>query len=410
MTDCTSKMYQFGAFALLCISGLSVTASYQLAPSVPLMNSFVYSVNLGLNMVFQIAFRLSVYTKNMRCGTILFALAAIQLSQLAPRPFDPKLEQLWQGTAIIWHVIFFLVWAWSLITVIRTKTWPRRNPVKVFAWAVFIAGWGSFTDNWAKINGMYAVGSPTWWAILMPYLGVSMFVMFLSVRAMAATDVALYVPTNLCSQLFMNTVSGMAVWHEYKYVDHLVGYLVGYVVCILSVYISTEEADLAATFSNSREISNHSLSQGQAVTSFGASLVTLANQWQEQEHVEKADLEARRSAIVDALKAGAQTNVFGTTELADLALRLWQRINPNYMPVGTVASWMKTTPFFQDYLSADPTFESKLTRPLSQEERNVMTEDLAALQVAQGERSVATVTTVRTQDLAAERLELQNMS
>merc|ERR1712045_329464 len=169
------------------------------------------------------------------------------------------------------------------------------------------------------------------------------------------------------------------------YVDHLVGYLVGYVVCILSVYISTEEADLVAAFSNSREISNHSLAQGQAVTSFGASLVTLGNQWQEQEHVEKADLEARRSAIVDALKAGAQTNVFGTTELVDLALRLWQRINPNYMPVGTVVSWMKMTPFFQDYLSADPTFESKLTGPLSQEERNAMTEDLTALQALQVE-------------------------
>jgi len=370
----------FAGWNVLNCGGLSVTLAYGMGVSVPMLNSFVYATNLVLNMAFQIGFKISPYTKNMRCGTILFALAAIQLSQLAPPPWEVNINQILQPSSLIWNTFFFFLWGFTTLQIQRKKHLPPNDTGKVLNWALHVACWGSFTDNWAKLQGK-AEGTvqTVSWAL---YIPTGLFVMVLSVWAMSATNVAIYVPTNLCFQLVMNTLASLFIWGEAEHVDLLIAYLTSYVLCLMSVYIATEEADLEASFSNGREISARGLSKKEAVTPFGQSLVALADRWEEEGKQAKEEgrspNSATRESIRRVLNTGAGAKVFKQEELVDLTLRLWYRINPSYSALGTVVAWMKRTPYFEEYLQSDPSFQASLEAPLSPEEKRAMLEEEAA--------------------------------
>jgi len=383
ITEQRKKVLGVIAWCVLNAGGLSVTFAYMQGASVALMNSFVYATNLGLNMIFQITFKISPYTKNMRCGTILFALAAVQLSQLAAPPWEVEKNWLWDSTPVlIWNGLFLVFWAFAVMMVMRQRHLPKNNPSKILWSAIQVACWGSMTDNWAKVTGTWETGSQPWIISMLFYLPTGMWVMVMSVWAMASTNVALYVPTNLCCQLCFNTLFSLIVWREADQFPEpkiLVAYLVSYIICIMAIYISTEEADIMANLSNSKEMSSKALSRKEAATPFGESLVALATEWEGV----KADKEggagkaSTRKAVEEALREGNAARVFNTPELIDLVSRLWGRIDPNYSALGTVVGWMKRTSYFQDYLAADPAFEESLERPLSDLEKKAMQEVLA---------------------------------
>jgi len=386
------KCLKFLAWNIMNVGGLCVTFSYQSGASVPLMNAVVYSTNLFLNMIFQMTFKLTPYTKNMRCGTILFALAALQLGQIAPPPQDGTLDQLTQPSAIAWLIVFGLVWIWTFFELRATEFFPTNNSRKIFAWALHVACWGSFTDNWAKMNG--ALDGIWYWVVFIPYLPTGMWVMVISVWAMAGCNVAVYVPTNLCIQLCMNTISAFAIWSEAERVEYLVAYVVGYVVCCFAVYVASEELDIGASFSNSQEMKTKSLSQGKAATPFGESLIALANFWKNKQESgatpwlpiesweeEEAIKEEGQQAIQNALMKGADTKAFTQANLVELVLHLWERTSPRFGPIRVVVEWMQQTPYFEDYLAADPQFSQQLTAALPPDERMSMRADKASVEM-----------------------------
>merc|ERR1719203_1534975 len=140
---------------------MCVTFAYQSGGSVPLMNAIVCSTNLMLNMVFQVCFRLSEYTKTMRCGTVLFALASLQLGGLAPVESKVDLHLLGESRAVSWMHALLCLWIFSAVMIKRTRHLSGTSGMKVLAWALHVACWGSFTENWAKINGTFDASSST---------------------------------------------------------------------------------------------------------------------------------------------------------------------------------------------------------------------------------------------------------
>merc|ERR1719384_82900 len=176
-------------------------------------------------------------------------------------------------------MIFIGMWVFSAMLILRVRTLPNTSSLKIMAWALHIACWGAFTDNWAKINGTFDPAGTMYWVLFLPYVPTGMVVMMLSVAAMAATDVALYVPANLCLQLILNVLSGLFFWDEAGRIPSMLSYVVGYVICILAVYIPTPEMDLVASFKKSQELRSHSLSQRVAKTTFGKSVLTLLEKW-----------------------------------------------------------------------------------------------------------------------------------
>lgn len=246
-TDNWVRCFSVLSWMTMNTGGLCVTFAYQSGASVPLLNAIVYSTNLMLNMLLQMFFRLSVYTKMMRCGTVLFALAALQLGGLSPAPHKVDLALLGQPEASSWTGVFLCLWIFSTVLLQHTRSFPGSSGLKTMSWALHVACWGCFTDNWAKINGTFDTSSTTYWMLFVPYLAVGgLVVMVLSVSAMAITDIALYVPLQLCTQLILNLLSSFLLWGEASNVHSLMPYVAGYAICILAVYIATPEIDCFA--------------------------------------------------------------------------------------------------------------------------------------------------------------------
>merc|ERR1712012_443494 len=211
-------------------------------------------------------------------------------------------------------------------------------------------------------------------------------VMVLSVAAMAATDVALYVPANLCLQLVLNVLSALLLWGEGGRIPSVMPYIVGYMICVLAVYIATPEMDLVASFKKAQELHSRSLSQQVAKTSFGKSLLELLEKWgQSDAQVEEATEasapgsttlkdEQTKEVLERTLLSGLDGMAFSKEQLVDLTLRLWRRDGQQYRPSAETVGWLRSTPYFRDYLAKDPAFGDILAGTLSDSERRVMQE------------------------------------
>lgn len=381
-TDRTVQCWSFLSWMAMNTGGLCVTFAYQSGASVPLMNAIVYSTNLLLNMVFQMFFKLSKYTKPMRCGTLLFAMAALLLGDLSPAPHKVSLSLLSQPQAIAWNLAFVCLWTGSAVMIRRARSLPATSSLKIMAWALHIASWGSFTDNWAKINGTFDTSSTMYWILFLPYMPVGMLVMVLSVSAMVATDVALYVPANLCLQLILNVISGLLLWGEAERIPQMLPYVVGYMICILAVYIATPEMDLVASLKQSRELRSRGLSRQVAQTSFGKSLLLLLEKWGQmalaQDSASPAPdtttlQEETKQAIEKTLLSGLDGMAFSKEQIVDLVLRLWRR-DGQYRPCAETMAWLQGTPYFREYLAKDPAFGEVLAGALSKHENMAMQE------------------------------------
>jgi len=359
-TDCKFKCWSVLSWCGLNSGGLCVTFAYQSGASIPLMNAIVYSTNLMLNMLLQMSFGLSVYTKTMRTGTLLFALTALLLGDLSPAPYKVELGLLAQPQAVAWTLVFLGLWVGSAVMVRRNSSLPSTSSVKIMAWALHIACWGSCTDNWAKINGTFDPAGTMYWVLFLPYIPTGAFCMVLSVAAMAATDVALYVPANLCLQLVLNVLSGLLFWGEAARIPSMLSYAVGYMICVLAVYISTPEMDLVASWNRSKELRSRSLSKRVARSTFGRSVLALLEKWSREQPPTpqgvKVLKEETRQALEKTLLSGLEKVAFGAEHLVDLALRLWHKADAHYGPSADTVTWIRETPYFREYLSKDPAF------------------------------------------------------
>jgi len=378
-TACRFKCWSFISWMGLNSGGFCVTFAYQSGASIPLMNAIVYSTNLMLNMLLQMGFGLSDYTKTMRCGTLLFALTALLLGDLSPAPHKVNLALLAQPIAIAWAIAFIGLWVGSTVMIMRTRSLPARSSVKIMAWALHIACWGSCTDNWAKINGTFDPASTMYWVLFLPYLPTGGACMVLSVIAMAATDVALYVPANLCMQLVLNVLSGLLFWGEAERIPSMLSYIVGYMICVLAVYISTPEMDIVASWKKSLELRSHSLSRQVAQTSFGQSVLALLQKWgqlaapAETRSPNAPSLqEETKQALEQTLNSGLDRMAFGQEHLVQLSLLLWQKKDESFGPCADTVSWLQGTPYFRDYLAKDPAFGDVLAGVLPEQEREVL--------------------------------------
>jgi len=360
-TDGKLKCWSVLSWLGLNSGGMCVTFAYQSGASIPLMNAIVYSTNLMLNMMLQMSFGLSDYTKTMRTGTLLFALTALLLGDLSPTPYKVELGLLATPQAIAWTLVFLSLWIGSAVMIRRNSSLPGTSCVKIMAWALHIACWGSCTDNWAKINGTFDPAGTMYWVLFIPYIPTGAVCMVLSVAAMAATDVALYVPANLCLQLVLNVLSGLLFWGEAERIPSMMSYAVGYLICVLAVYISTPEMDIVASWNRSKELRSHSLSKRVAKSTFGSSVLALLEKWGQQQQKcapKGAEVlkEETRQALEKTLLSGFEKMAFGAEHLVNLALLLWQKSDAQYGPSADTVSWMRETPYFRDYLAKDPAF------------------------------------------------------
>jgi len=342
-------------FAIMCIGGLFVTFSIGTGVSTPVLNSITYATNLTLNMLFQIGAGFSVYTKEMRCGTIVFALTALMLGFLAPTPSKVSFPQIYQPSAIIFWIAFFTVWVITGLSITKVKDLKPTSSVKILIWALFVACLGSFTDSWARFQQAVFSGTALTISFVL-YLSAGAFLQGLTVTAFSQTSESLYVPAQLCVQLTMNVIASLMLWGEYQLLSNPVPYFTCFAIIILSVYILTPDIDIISALSMSREIRTKGLSKGVAKSAFGGAFVKLLASWQDN----KADKEARRTAAEELLLVGLRDRVLEPDQVIALCSGIYARVNPEFTPTRYIIDWLLTVPFLRDYLTADPNLAVQL--------------------------------------------------
>jgi len=347
------------SYVVMGTGGFLVTLGLQTGDSVPLMNAIVYSTNLVMNMVFQITFSISPYTKVMRMGTVLFAITALQVGGLAPIPEDPDSFDPWQiaaPLALVWEAIFFTMFFLSCWGILQVNSLPRHSALKQMTWAFFVGSVGAFTDNFAKINGQ--LQGFYYWLLLVPYGLAGIFFISLCVAAMAGCDVAVYIPAQLCIQLVMNVITDFLVWGVWSRLAAPVPYAIGFVICCFAVYIATPGCDVGAIVATFRELRSAGLSNNFAVTPFGKSLGGLSQSWREAKAdacaIDPISDEERRLLIQDFVMRGLVGRFFDEEDVAELVTLLWVQRDKHYRPTPEIVEWLSGPVFFQDYDKRDP--------------------------------------------------------
>lgn len=373
------RLTLFKRIAFLCLitGGLCVTFCYGTGNSVPLMNAMVYATNLVLNMSSQIFTQLTTYTKLMRNGTLLFMIATVQLAFLSPPPQEKATIDIsapLNAASLAWEACFVCIGIGAGMVILSTRSLSRSSAVKTLGYSIFIAFIGSLTDQWAKINGVANWAS---WILLLSnvlYFAVAIVLMIFSVTAMEQCEVAVYVPTNLCSQLCLNVCFEFFVWGLADRTDKTVPLIIGYGLCAAGVYIASPALDIGASISAMRERFSAKMGQNIAVTRFGRVVVELLTAWENSKDGQGADkatepgveaLEVNKtpvtqSALVAVMKEGHDSRIYDPEQMGELLMTLWKLGNPQFKPTPEIIEWMRNTQYFQSYCEKDSNFHSTL--------------------------------------------------
>jgi len=308
----------------------------------------------------------------MRIGTILcFVVVIFQLSFVGPAPRGDTdiIASFSQSTALVFFVVLGAVMVLSSVGVYFTASHSSDSFVKIASWAVLIGALGSATDNAASTFG--AISGWALYGALAAYGFVCVFVLVLCAKAPAVCDASTYVPLQLSLQLVLNGVAGVFVWND---LDRMEGkpvapYAVTFFIIILSVYVSSPNADLVETMVRWRVLSTTKLSENFASTTFGRAVVALLISWDNLKKGTGQDLEdAAKEALTHALSVGTERGRLSSQDMVDLAVDLYGA-SGSFGATATFFKWMENNPYCQEYLKHDPAFREKLLGVMPERER-----------------------------------------
>lgn len=349
-------------------SGVFLFAALSSGHAIALMNAVCYSVQVIGNMGFQIVWDLSDYTKAMTAGTILFAITTIVLSTIAPAPKDIDPSDLLQPHAIAFQIVFWLSMVLAAYQVKMRQDRGFRDVGKMLSWSTLVTVFGVATDNWSRVmgqlqgNALYVAAG----TLIIP--GVCL--LYTYVKAMSSCDVAIYVPTQLCMQLTTNVVAGYFLWGDGQDLDNILAYLLGYVIIVMAVYISTEELDIVAMVQMSRERTLAGLSKGVAKTKFGNAVLGLVQSWNQVRNPSQASkaedlVSSAKDSLIQTLLTGLRSGALSPEDLAHLSAHLCTRATSTDAGAEAIMEWLEKTPYFQEYCAKDPAFRSALINDAS---------------------------------------------
>mmetsp|Transcript_103461 Transcript_103461/g.163281 ORF Transcript_103461/g.163281 Transcript_103461/m.163281 type:complete len:445 (-) Transcript_103461:58-1392(-) len=365
---------EFGAFCLYMIGGLIATTAYAMGDPVPLLQGALVATNLMLNMIFQIALGISLYTKAMRIGTVMtFVVVMFQLSVLGPDPRGDDVDitpYFKRVPAIVWFIVEGALLIGTGIGMLGTKTLPSESFAKIFMWALHLAVWGSVTDNVASTFGVFK-GALLY--ILMGLYGlVSVYILGLASKAPAVCDANTFVPLNLSLQLVFNAATGVIVWEDLERMGDRSpqAYFTTFAVIILGVYVASPSADVVESLLRWRIFKTTTLSSEQASSPFGKAVLNLVHKWQSVKIApSKESEESAKDALKHALSVGAERGRISPEELVSLSVELYNGDTGSFAFSAAIMKWLDRLPYMNEYFRHDPEFREKLLQLLPESER-----------------------------------------
>ncbi|CAE8624289.1 unnamed protein product [Polarella glacialis] len=295
------------------------------------------------NMSWQIVLGIKVYSKSMRVGTLVLLCAVAELSELGPiEPTKPDvLTLLSQQVAIMWCVFLVACTGVMMFGCYRTYREPVDSPSKLVCFTLGVTiptviG-GSMGKCFTILTGMNLA------IVMVLYFVDGIIVMGLTVLANAKTDVSVFIPAQLSSQLIFNMITGYLVWDDSKYIEKPVSYILVYLLCILGVYLVSPDLDLVGEVFRYRQARRSKLSEGVACDQFGEAALALLGVWRRQGGravpESAAEREACRQALTAALQLGQETGSIKSHEVIALVMCLLQE--RGYGPSAPLVQWLE---------------------------------------------------------------------
>lgn len=369
---------QFGFFAgcfVMNLTGIGLFAlSTTMGSSVAVIMPMQTGANLLSNMFWQALLGMKFYTKNMRVGTIVLVCAVAELGELGPSPpSDDVLKYIRTPTAISWVSFLGLAIVASTLAWWRNRGAPRNSMPKLLSIVSIVSlttvlG-GNISKCFGHVDGLAAA------ALYCLYILDGVICMTFTLKGNAETDVSLYVPAQLASQLVINMFTGYAIWQDGRHVQHPVAYTMVYAICVLAVYIMTPELDFVKERMMSRAAQARQLSQGTASSRVGHGLLNLRARWENSNSGVEGGLtdptqrETCRRAVIEVLDSASEIGAVDQTELTLLVVRLLEAgkgCGPNH----EIVEWLETdVGYYRQYLRADPEFGVQLRATLSDTDR-----------------------------------------
>lgn len=196
----------------------------------------VTALKLLSNMVFQFSRGIAHYTKPMRVGTYVLAIAIFCLPEVGPT--DPKdaIDIEWllsQRLTQLWLESLVLVLA-SALVVLRFIG-RDQTELTIFVLSVVVA---DSTSLAATVGKMLSVASGNLFTgCLFLYLALGSVSFIWGAIAAFEVDMSLYLPLSECLQLLINGATGAFVWGDGLRLQEPVSYGMVYILIGLSVYL-----------------------------------------------------------------------------------------------------------------------------------------------------------------------------
>ena len=190
-------------------------------------------------LLFWIALGLELFTREMQIGTYVIAVAAVLLIEVGPGVQEDQnfQELIEKPLAATWSLLLCIAMLLSSIPlapgkfeVAKIQQQSKRSAVLATARAT------SFVLN-LTTSRAFASAAPLPW--LIPSIIIKVVSGIVHVRAIVvqstAVKQAVFVPLNTIATLFVNAITGIIVWEDWKVVGDWLGYVCVYLLFFLGI-------------------------------------------------------------------------------------------------------------------------------------------------------------------------------
>lgn len=189
------------------------------------------------NMILQASLGLAQLSNTSVTGTMVLVTAVLMLPDLGPAPpketIDP-LVLLQAPGAIVFIMLCFLACSSSIAMLYLEKVHGNLQKLILFA---LIGGTGAVLNM--SIQKMLMSNPPAMAAALLGgnYIILSVLCIESGVRANGLHDASLFVPISNATNLFVNGLAGLCIWHDYENLQHPWSYFLVYTLVGLGCYL-----------------------------------------------------------------------------------------------------------------------------------------------------------------------------
>jgi len=201
------------------------------------------------NMVLQVCMGMSNYDKTMQVGTVVLAIAAIQLVDVGP--LDPveqadPVKLIEEPVAIAWLSVLLFILVSGLVTLPKVIKQGRDSVPKLLSFTAVVGAAAAINNSLSKT--LTVIEGPAFGVCIALYIVLGATSSISSAVGNAGLNNAISVPAMSCLQVIANGLTGVFVWGDSDRLSQPTAYVGVYLLFCLGVYLCTSADHVAGLF------------------------------------------------------------------------------------------------------------------------------------------------------------------